>query len=336
MLKFVTIGFGGMGQAHKSAYGILEAAGEPLKLTAICDIEPERFKKATVINIDTGSENNSLEGINIYYDAEEMVLKEKPDVVDICLPTYLHEEYTKKMLAHGFHVMCEKPMARSYEGALRMVAAAKEAGKKLMIGQCLRFSGEYLWLKDAIKSGEFGKVKSAYFERLSSYPIWSFENWFMNFEKSGGCVLDMHIHDVDMVRFLFGEPKWISAQVSNAVKEGESVNTRFGYDGIIVSATGDWSLGTSFSFQMSFRVNFENATVILENGQIWVYPNEGEAYNAEYDDSNRVANEIKFFAESIINGGENSVNTPESAAKSVELVEKIYESSKLDGAAVKV
>ena len=78
---------------------------------------------------------------------EEMIAKEELDVIDICLPTFLHKEYTIKALQTGHHVLCEKPMSLCYEDCVQMCETAKKMGKKLMVGQCNRFSAPHLLLK---------------------------------------------------------------------------------------------------------------------------------------------------------------------------------------------
>lgn len=334
MIRVAMIGFGGIAKSHKRGYEVLAKEGAPIKLVAICDINPEQFTKAQAINIE-GKAKYDLSAQTLYTDLDEMIAKEEFDMVDICLPSFLHKEYATKMLRAGKHVLCEKPMALSSADCAEMIETAKECGKKLMIGQCLRFEPLYLVLKNAIEEGTFGKVKAAYFDRLSALPRWGFDGWYRDTARSGGAILDLHIHDVDMVRFLFGEPNFASAISYDTETRWAVINSRFLYDdGKIVVANASWDESNSTKFTMNYRVNFEKATVILQNGTIMVYPVDGEPYEAVPGRADRMAEEIRFLAMSILTDSENVKNPPESAMMTVKLVETLRESSAQNGANV--
>ena len=124
-------------------------------------------------------------------------------MVDVCLPTDLHAEVTVAALEAGKHVLCEKPMALTVAECDRMVAAAKASGRFLMIAHCIRFWPEYIALKEIVDSGQYGKVTSALFRRISGLPKWS--EWFPNPQRSGGAILDLHIHDVGLYQLPAGD-----------------------------------------------------------------------------------------------------------------------------------
>ena len=333
-IRVAMIGFGGIAKSHKRGYERLAKEGAPVELVAICDINPDQFTKAQAINLE-GNPKYDLSGQTLYTDLDEMIAKETFDMVDICLPSFLHKEYATKMLRAGKHVLCEKPMALSSADCAEMIATAKECGKKLMIGQCLRFEPLYLFLKNAIEEGTFGKVKNAFFERLSAMPRWGFEGWYHDTNRSGGAILDLHIHDVDMVRFLFGEPKAVSAVSYDADTRWAVINSRFLFDDEkIVVATASWDEAKSTKFAMPYRVNFEKATVTLQGTTVMVYPVEGEPYEAKLPKADRMAEEIKFLAMSILENTENTKNPPESAMMTVKLVETLRESAAQNGTAV--
>lgn len=334
MLKVGILGYGGIARAHKIGYELLKNEGAPVELVALCDVNPEQF--ANVVTINNGGKDDGVsQDCHTYTDLEEMLAKEVLDIIDICLPTYLHCEYSVKLLKRGYHVMCEKPMARNAAECNEMLAAEKESGKKLMIGMCLRFNPMYLELKKMVDEERYGKVNSAYFERLSPLPAWGYQNWFMDYARSGGVGLDMHIHDVDMIRFLFGEPKAVSALTNDSKMKCTTINSTFVYDDKLVSAIGDWGVSKTFKFRVSYRVNFDYATVVCENREIYVYPNEGEAFKLEYQAANHMAEESLFFARTILGELENEKNAPADAAGSVKLVEKLMESAENGGKQVK-
>ena len=231
-------------------------------------------------------------------------------------------------------MFCVKNLWHS-AGRLRS-RTARECGRKLMVGQCLRFEPLYLFLKDAIDNNTFGKVRSAYFTRLSGPPHWGFEGWYRDTSRSGGAIMDLHIHDVDMVRFLFGEPEAVSAISYDTFVRWAVVNSRFIYgDERIIVADASWDEAKSTKFSMSYRVRFEQATVKLEGGKITVYPESGSPYTPELPGKDRMAEQLRTFATAILGGG-NTVNPPESAMLTVRLVEKLRESADSGGAVVPV
>ena len=97
----------------------------------------EQFTKRIEINLGVAKVDESRT-LATYTDLDEMLAKENLDMIDICLPTFLHAPYAIDMLKRGYHVLSEKPMARTSALCLDMVAAAKQAKGNLMIGQCLR------------------------------------------------------------------------------------------------------------------------------------------------------------------------------------------------------
>ena len=334
-VKVALIGFGGIAKSHKKGYDILAAEGEKVRLVAICDINPEQFKKLES-GINLGSEGKlSIADIHTYTDCDEMIANEEIDMVDICLPTYLHKEYAIRMLKAGKHVLCEKPMALCSEDCREMIRVAEECDRKLMVGMCLRFEPSYLYLKKCVDSGCFGKLKYIHMDRLSPLPRWSFEHWFRDTAKSGGCLVDMHIHDVDMARFLLGEPKAVSCMSYDDTVRWQVVNSRFYYNGVMVVVDGSWDEAPARGFSMGFRARFEEAEVVMDGSGVTVYPNEGEAYAPELIKQNRMAEEIRLLAVTIMDPTtKNEVNTPESAAKTIELCEALKTSAYQNGAIV--
>lgn len=328
MIKVALIGFGGIAKAaHLVAYLTLAQKGI-VELVSVCDIVPERFEEKMEINLG-GNDLELGENVRKYTDWREMLANEDVDIVDICLPTYLHADTTIEVLGMGYNVLCEKPMSLSYEDCCRMVEAANKSGKKLMIGQCLRFSNKYNYLKKIVEENTFGAVKTGVFRRMSGPPVWGWDNWFMDYNRSQGCITDMHIHDIDMIRYVFGEPTAVSCCTQDIYSRKDLAHSTLKYKDFTVLAIGDWSQ-EGLPFTAEFRVAFENATVDYSNDTVTVYPRGGEAFKPEIEDDDFYFNEIKFFVENIASGEENVVNTPESAAKSVKLIQALIESSDND------
>lgn len=165
-------------------------------------------------------------------------------------------------LAAGKHVICEKPMARTTRDALQILEAARHSGKIFMPAMCLRFVSEWRWLKEAIDDERFGKVRSAFFRRVAEPPAWGQQN-FLDGPRSGGALFDLHIHDTDFVQYCFGRPSAVQSAGYSAVSGAiDHVVTQYYVAGeAMVHAEGSWSLTPGFGFNMSYLVNFEQATV---------------------------------------------------------------------------
>ncbi len=323
------LGFGGIAASHKIAYDALHRAGVGIRLVAICDKKGPITGGKVTTNlgaVDIGS----LDGINLYTSFLEMVKCEKLDAVDICLPTFLHREYAVLALSMGLHVLTEKPMALTSSDCALMLDAARQSGKQLMVGQCLRFDGCYRYLRSLIENGRYGKLRRISLSRLSALPSWGAGDVYKCIEKTGGCRLDLHIHDIDMLRFLLGDPSAVSA-VSTLLPTGEEyISTRLFYDGIFAEAEASFDEAATTPFYMGYRARFDEATVILNMDTVTVYPERGEPFVAEVNGTDRIEAEIKYFAEFIRNGV-NKENSPSDSAASIRLTELIKESARLDG-----
>lgn len=323
MIKVGLWGCGGISPAHRRAYQALEEMGMDVKLVALCDINPESFNKEVKINIQTGNEKPLAKIDHCYTDADEMFANEDLDLVDICLPAFLHRDSVIKALGKNINVLCEKPMAMTLEECREIIEAEKKSKARLMIAQCVRFETVSDWLKNAIENKTYGEVISADFSRISALPTWRFTKGKEYSSKHDGVIFDMHLHDVDLVNYLFGVPDEVFASSSTKFTFCDSVSTIFSYKNKVVSIRGDWGFPQSYPFSATWQVNFENACAVLDKDKkITVYTDEKqEVVNLENIDS--FASEIKYFAEIIRDDAENTKNPPESTLKTMELIEKI-------------
>lgn len=333
-IRLGLIGLGAMGMGHFNIYKQLMAEGFPVELVAVCDIDRRKFETAE--NKDTNLEEFKgttvdFSGFNSYTSYEDMIEKENLDMVSVVIPTYLHYIATVYALNHGCHVLCEKPMAMSDRQCQIMIDTAKKNGKRLMIGQCLRFWGEYVAAKEIIDSGKYGKVVGARFYRGGQNPA---APWFFERHKGGGALYDQHVHDIDMVNWLFGMPKAVSATGCVAVPGSgyDIVSANYIYeDGKCVTTQDDWMNFTP-EFKMEFRINMEKATIFYDAKGFHVFADEKagveyETYMAKPIDDvtpeivsgQGYYNEVKYFINSILNNTENTVNPPEDSMNTIRL-----------------
>ncbi|BBH19532.1 hypothetical protein Back11_08770 [Paenibacillus baekrokdamisoli] len=338
MLRIALIGLGFMGRTHLEIYTRLEAEGVPIQVVAICDLDVEKLEGRSISgNIDTVSNGLDFTRYHKYTSVAELLEKEQLDAVDIALPTFLHKEISIQCLNHGLHVLCEKPMAMNTEECKEMIQAAEEKGKQLMIGQCLRFWPAYEYLKGLVDNNTYGKVSNGYFYRGSSTPNWG--EWLLQKDKSGGALLDMHVHDIDVINWLFGKPEAVSCLARNVIAGSgyDLVSTNYRYeDGKVLNAQVDWTLQGDYGFDMQYRVNFELGNAVFQGGQLKVNPNEGAGFTPELSEDMGYYFELKYFVEALINEQPTTRAQPASTMESIQIVEAEIESADQQGAWVQV
>lgn len=327
-------GFGFMGRMH---YGCWKKV-PGVEIAALCDKDRRQFEAPGEIGNVAGADTSSDYGDAVICDNFERMLEEiKPDIVDITLPTFLHVKMASLALAKGFHVLCEKPMALTTEACDSLLTAWRgaPAGTELMIGQCLRFSNEYAYARKLIQSGEYGKVIAARFGRFSKAPGWNRDggkSWFFDESLSGGVALDLHIHDSDMVHFLFGMPQAVTSS-AYCDEDGTMVHISTLYDvgGASVTAEGGWGMAQSFGFERAFQIVFEKATLVMASNrtpEFCLYPMEGEPVIPDLPVSNPYQNEINWFADKLRGVAVDEVTSPEESRHSVRIVDAEKASAK--------
>ncbi len=321
MIKVGIVGFGVMGRTHFRAWQAQAGA----EVAAVCEANPEVLARVAADgNLEQQAGAIDLDGVALYADCDTMLAEAGLDVVSITLPTHLHPAFTIRALEGGVHVLCEKPMALTTEACDTMIAAATRTGKRLMIAQCIRFWPEYAWARNAIVDGRFGAVLAASFDRLGAAPGWSKDSWFSDPAKSGGVTLDLHIHDVDFVQYLFGPPVAIrasGARFANGML-GHIVSECLYNDNKTVTATASWMMSASYGFSMGFRIALEQATLVFASGHtpgLRVYPAEGEVYSpGDLAQGDGYSGEIAHFL-ALVAGEADPVVTPEQAKESVRM-----------------
>lgn len=247
-LKLGIVGCGGI--ANNKHLPALSKLKDKIELAAFCDIIVERAEKAAK---DFGTESSK-----VFSDYKEL-LKEDLDIVHVCTPNRSHAEISIAALEAGNHVMCEKPMAKTSQEALKMIEAAKKAGKKLTIGYQNRFRPDSLYLKRVVDRGDLGDIyfAKAHAIRRRAVPTWGV---FLNeYEQGGGPLIDIGTHALDLTLWMMDnyKPKMVMGSVFK--KLGNQKDTG--------NAWGDWDPSEYTVEDSAFGfVTMENgATIILES-----------------------------------------------------------------------
>lgn len=259
---------GVMGRTHIGAYNAANAAGLACRVVAVSDHTRERLMDAAAVktNIGTGKAGERLFDpamVAQYTDPAKLLADANVRLVSICTHTETHADLAIKALAAGKHVLVEKPVAVEPADVRRVVEAAKRAKTLCMPGLCIRFWPAWVWLAARIRDGTLGAVKGAMFTRLGTPPAWSPE-FYLNAQRSGGALVDLHIHDSDFVSWCFGRPEAVAC-VGSLDHVVTSYRCRGGPARIV--AEGGWDQAPGFGFRMRYIVVFEKATADFDIGR---------------------------------------------------------------------
>src|SRR4051812_18935360 len=221
------IGLGFMGATHIAAFNAAREAGFPCELVAVCDRKESR-RRGELWDVG-GNAVSDVSGRKLAFDpakargyelACQLIEDPRVDLVTICTPTDTHVELASAALRAGKHVLVEKPVSLDAGEIRKLERIAKESGRLCMPAMCMRFWPAWAWLKGRIDDGEFGQCVSATFTRLAAMPRWS--GFFADGKRSGGAIVDLHIHDADFVYWCFGMP--VAVRSSGRVGETSAID----------------------------------------------------------------------------------------------------------------
>ena len=315
------IGLGAMGRVHfdcwrKSAVAELAAVSARSPKMLAGDWAGKEFNIG-----DQAAAHVDLSGFATYLRAEDLIADPNVDAVDICMPTPLHGPLALAALRAGKHVFCEKPMSLSPDVCAEMERTARECGRHLMVGHCLRYWPQYMKAHELLAGGEFGRALYASFHRSSAAPMWSGSGWFMKSAESGG-VLDMHIHDVDVALWWFGRPQAIA--VSGLAPGGLPmvIDAAWRYDGgPSVHLHGAWDRNGG-AFRHAFRLVMEKGTLVHDlavDANALTLWRDGKSEPVPVADASGYQAELDDFAECINTGRAPQRITPADSRLAVEI-----------------
>ncbi len=196
MIRVGVVGVGSMGFNHVRVYSELAREGK-VELAGIADANFERAKEVA-----------KKFGTIPYADYRELA-KEELDAVSIAVPTSLHRQVALEFIERGTSVLVEKPIADTIENAEAIIKAAEKRGATLMVGHIERFNPAVLKLKELIQRGELGDIVTISAKRVGPMAARI---------RDVGIIIDLGVHDIDVISYLFGEPiKAVYARAGNVV-----------------------------------------------------------------------------------------------------------------------
>jgi predicted dehydrogenase len=270
-----------------------------------------------------------------YTNLDQALKREDVQIIDVNVPTFLHKENVIRAAEAGKHVLCEKPMAGTLGQADEMIDAVKKAGTKLMIGHVLRFVPEYLKAKQLADADCLGDVVAARAIRIPG-PGYPWEgmpkeardspHWKAEAAKGGG-ILDIQIHDIDYLRFLFNaEAETICAVGGRlAGKTVDALDHSFANirlrDGRVWNVTSSWVRPIECPFIQSLELYGSEAYLVLDNLRsppLSLYAKDGSIERIEPGGPDGVLAEIQHFVDCVVHNRKTSIS-PEDSRASLEV-----------------
>ena len=195
MKKTAVIGLGGISVVHIAAL----TTGDFGRITAICDIDPAKIEKARdAIPYEVAE----------YTDYRQLLAREKPEVVHICTPHFLHKDMAIDAMRAGADVYLEKPAALNSREGEEILAVQKQTGRRVCVSFQNRVIPTNLTAKQIIDSGELGAFLGAraFMTWNRSGKYYTESPWRGRFATEGGGVLmNQSIHTLDLL-YYFGGP----------------------------------------------------------------------------------------------------------------------------------
>ena len=271
-------------------------------------------------------------------------IRDNPDIdlVYVVLPNSMHAEYSIRASRAGKHVLCEKPMAISSAECQAMIAAAKKAGKKLMMGYRCHFEQHNLRAIELVKKGFVGKPTLI----TSEHGFYAQPNqWRLDHPYSGGgSMMDIGIYSLNATRYLSGEEPILVSAVESTDRSDprfKNVEDRIDFQlkfpsGLIANCVSSYSSGHN-AFRVTGRdgwVGMEPATY-YEGHQMWTrVKGKTEQVVLPAPAKNQFVGQLDHLAECAMTGREPIVSGEE-GLRDMRLIEAIYKSAR-EGRAIKL
>lgn len=251
MDRIVKIGIIGCGGIANGKHMPSLKKTKNVQMVAFCDIIEERAVKA--------AEEYGVEGAKVYTDYKELLKDRDIEVVHVCTPNRSHAFISIDAMEAGKHVMCEKPMAKTYKEAKEMLDASERTGMKLTIGYQSRWRADSLYLKKMCEDGELGEIYYGKAIALRRRAVLTWGVFLNEYEQGGGPLIDIGTHALDLTLWMMDnyKPKMVVGTTFEKLKNQKDCG----------NAWGDWD-PKKFTVEdaaFGFIVMENGATIMLES-----------------------------------------------------------------------
>ncbi|NQY82156.1 MAG: Gfo/Idh/MocA family oxidoreductase [Alphaproteobacteria bacterium] len=282
----------GCGRIAVNHFDSIEKNSDHLELAAVCDVD--------AVTLSKHAEKYKVPG---YLSFEEILKKEKLDLVALCTPSGIHPDQTVIAAKHKVHVMTEKPMATRWCDGVQMVKACDESGVRLFVVKQNRLNMTLQLLKRAIEEKRFGKIHMVHLSVFWTRPQEYYDQakWRGTWEFDGGAFMNQASHYVDLLEWLIGPVDKVQSMMSTH-RDIEVEDT-----GVINVRWRNGALGSMSVTMLTYPENLEGSITILgEKGtvrvggvavndiQVWKF-DEAADYDREIQAVNYKTNSVYGF-----------------------------------------
>ncbi|HXC24606.1 MAG TPA: Gfo/Idh/MocA family oxidoreductase [Gemmatimonadaceae bacterium] len=278
MSKRIRIALVGCGRISKNHFDAI-ARLDGLELVAVADIVPERAQAVA-----------ATYGVPAFSSLESMLRDVDCDIVTVATPSGLHPEHGIAIAKAGKHVISEKPMAISLDGADRLIAACQSAGVHLFVVKQNRLNPPIQLIRRAIEKGRFGRIYTANCTVRWTRPQEYYDqaSWRGTWAMDGGAFLNQASHYVDLMQWLVGPVDSVVAKTATQARRIEAEDS-----GAAVVRFRSGAIGVIEVTMLTYPKNLEGSLTILgEKGSVKI---DGTAVNridhwvfADYDDDDKL------------------------------------------------
>jgi len=313
-------------------------------VVACCDVVPGLAKQFA---------EKYAPGARVYTSMDEMLNDPEIQAVSICTPSGLHSQCCIAAAQAGKHILCEKPLDISLEAIDAAIAAAKEYNVKLSGVFQRRTYASSKKVREAVKSGKLGKlvIGDAYQKYFRSHQYYASGSWRATWElDGGGALMNQGVHGIDLLLYLMGDVKRLSAYARRLVRNIEVEDTAVAIVEFVNGAVGVIEGTTSVTpgYGCRIEISGDNGTIVLNEDKIttWDIPGEDSEAEAGAAGKSTAADPTALTASGhtahVIDlcGAIRDNREPEipgsEARRAVQVIKAIYKSSREGGATVEL
>ena len=321
----VKLGVIGIGMAwdklHQPALAQLKDCYE---VVAMCDTEIEKARGA--------AKALKLRPEQIYSDHKALLRQSDIEVVLVLVPISENFEVARDVILAGKDLIAEKPLAATLEGARELIALKNQHNTKMLVAENSRYEEFCAVIKEIIAGGQIGEVAyfilntAAGFEQGMAGDSFSAKEWRQHPNFAGGIFLDGGVHDMALMRCLFGEAEDVKALGTAQSRDycpWRNMSAVIKFAGGVVGSYHFWSPNTELAEPpVGLRIFGSLGEIVLESkdcGVVRVYYQDGRSEQKPFAPERGFYNELRSFYEG------NIVSTPEKEIGDMELIFRILE-----------
>ena len=330
-MRFAIIGTGVISTSHAEAI----AKNPRAELVAVCDVDKDKAANF--------ADKHQIK--SVYSDYEQLLKSDDIDVVNICLPSGMHSDYTVAAAQAGKHILCEKPLDITKVKMERMIQETRSRDVKLGVIYQRRTLPAAIAARNLIQEGKLGKMVlgDAYLKYYRSPEYYKSAGWRGTWEMDGGgALMNQGVHGIDLIQWMMGDIQSVFAYSAALVRDIEVEDTavavvkyKNGAFGVIQGATS-----VNPGQETRFELHGNDGTIIFDDSGIKQWKIEGseetgpkvEATASPSSDPTNISASGHFvivddMIQAILDDRDPMV-TGEEAKKAVDVILAIYESAR--------